>query len=1042
MNAEIVSFLYVIFFKLDRSKVICSIVYCGFDMRNRIDILKDIMEIEKQFALEEIDSEIFENRMQVLEKQLKAVSAPSEDELMDAIDAKEIPLSANSLVGKISIEDLLPTFNVPRTFFRHLKIRREIQELARNIRNLNHNMQKLNILIAEQKVNPETANTKIETLEFDLRLAQNRYGAREKYLKRNPSKGELVKFTLENYLKFSFGHGVENQAELKQVSNELTHEIEIRKEYRKALAEMLATVKTTQLEISTKKARNGLPDFKSLLDFQQSVNELKDYIKILSEDIKEYCNCLSLLQKDTLVMDDSHDLYVSDEFGIESNTEEAIELIEKQKAIDPLIETLEFERQIDDPISYFLIDTTDTPIAEEIYPIKEEIIHPSDSLIIPETPQPVYQPGLELEIVGMEDFSLPFEINGSKKQLNELTEQIIFQSFEGLLSKLIGKDEEETTIAAPIEIEEKIPKTKAQFSSLSSDIQKTDKIDDSDSLQDLTEVLTVVSEIEAMDPEELIKIDTKSIETLTEEKVSQVIDVPAIPTEAIPPPPSQQTPPPPPPPPPPESAITEESIVETKLVSEIIPQEAEVEEKIDLPVKTEEELIRPTKETMISPKLLEASTEAWKLSGKALFNSLEETNREFLGYLQEVVVYGSNRLGFILVTETEANQNIIDKIFDQIKPLWITEDLTELADKRKNFVIREVMESLQIQKDVALHITRLQEFANFRNINFPQGETRPVPEILGIVPVDKIRIKRGSVICSNECILATQPYRTAPWEGEIGDKDTTPIGKYCYLSHGEKIGKIIAEVHHPLMGKLLLLDKEEPDNTLIDYLVNRLNITEEKSKEKLWLVKYLIAKQLKIPEGEALKPKTLINYSLNRGFPILPNEILNSFRFFISSGSVDKITKNKVILRNSSRTFHPSEIFPLECLRVRTTSGRHIGTCLGLSLSDHPVILVSEKLSREIVVLFSNATVEKEIMSDISQSVMGTIGVDLKDSLCSHNILKTLIVGRKVQSLADYGKLLSRMNVTGLDLSTIRVVEKGTIFTKIHDIPAQNMFTD
>jgi len=1021
-------------------------------MRNRIDILKEIMEIEKQYALEEIDSEIFDNRMQILEKQLHAASAPTEDELMEAIDAREIPLSANSLVGKISIEDLLPTFKVPRTFFRHLKIRREIQELARNIRNLNHNMQKLNILIAEKKVNPDSANIKIETLEFDLRLAQNRFGAREKYLKRNPSKGELVKFTLENYLKFSFGHGVENEAELKQLSSEITHEIEIREEYRKALAEMLATVKTTQLEISTSTSRNGLPDFKSLLDFQQSVNELKDYIKILSEDIKDYCNCLNLLQKNILVIDDSHELYIPEQFDLEVAPEETKELVEIKKSIDPLIETLEFERQVDDPISYFLIDTTDAPLLEEIELIDEEIIQPSDSLLIPETPQPVYEPGLEIEIIGMEDFTLPFEINGSKTKLNNLTERIIFQSFEGLLSKLIGQDEEESIAVSPAEAEKETPKAKAQFSSLSSDLKKSadtsltfevDQIDDSDSLTDLTEDLTVVSEIVPMAPEELIKIETDSIEKISEIKETKTIDVPSIPTEVeVIPPPPQQTLPPLPPPPPPEPTVTEEIKLETEPVPEIVQQEAAVETKLGLPEREEEQLVKPMKETMVSPKLLEAATEAWKLSGKALFNLLEDTKREFLGYLQEVVVYGNNRLGFILVTETEANQSIIDKIFDQIKPLWITEELTESAEKRKNYVIREVMESLQVQKDVTLHVTRLQEFANFRNVNYPRGEVRPVPEIIGVVPVDKIRIKRGSVICSQDNILAAQPYRTAPWDGQIGKAEKSPIGKYCHLSHGVKIGKVIAAVQHPLMGKLLLLDKEEPDNTLIDYLVNRLNITEEKTKEKMWLVKYLIAKQLRIPEGEALKPKTLINYSLNRGFPILPNEILNSFRIFVSGGSIDKVTKKKVILRNSSRTFRPSEIFPLECLRVRTTSGRHVGTCLGLSLSDHPVMLVSEKLSREIVVLFSNATVEKEIMSDISQSVIGTIGVDLKDSLCSHNILKTLIVGRKVQSLADYGKLLSRMNVTGFDLSTIQVVEKGTIFTKTHDAPAQRMFSD
>jgi len=191
------------------------------------------MEIEKKYALEEIDADDFEKRMQLLERQLKETSNFSEEELLKAIDSREIPLSANTLVGRISIEDLLPSFNVPRTFFRHLKIEREIKELERSIYNLEHNLQKLKILQAEKKVNTETANIKIETLEFDLRLAQNRYAAREKYLKRNPSKAELIKFTLENYLKFSFGHGISNETELKQLAKDIEREIDIRKEYRK-----------------------------------------------------------------------------------------------------------------------------------------------------------------------------------------------------------------------------------------------------------------------------------------------------------------------------------------------------------------------------------------------------------------------------------------------------------------------------------------------------------------------------------------------------------------------------------------------------------------------------------------------------------------------------------------------------------------------------------------------------------------------------------------------------------------------------------------
>ncbi|NHJ87446.1 MAG: hypothetical protein FK734_18430 [Asgard group archaeon] len=133
----------------------------------------------------------------------------------------------------------------------------------------------------------------------------------------------------------------------------------------------------------------------------------------------------------------------------------------------------------------------------------------------------------------------------------------------------------------------------------------------------------------------------------------------------------------------------------------------------------------------------------------------------------------------------------------------------------------------------------------------------------------------------------------------------------------------------------------------------------------------------------------------------------------------------------------------MDCLRVREMNGRHLGTCLGISLSENPVILVSEKLSREIVILFTNATVEKEVMNDISQSVMGTIGVDFKDSLCTHNILKSLIIGKKIQSLEEYGKYLSKMNISGLDISDIQVVEKGTIFMKsLEGQTTSNIFND
>ncbi|MEA2070089.1 MAG: hypothetical protein U9O98_02250, partial [Asgard group archaeon] len=477
-----------------------------------------------------------------------------------------------------------------------------------------------------------------------------------------------------------------------------------------------------------------------------------------------------------------------------------------------------------------------------------------------------------------------------------------------------------------------------------------------------------------------------------------------------------------------DATTKSEIITPRKIEPQITP--SKVAESKPEEVTTISEQHKPSKEFMITSELVETATEAWKQVGKPLFNYVNG-EREFQGYLQEVIVFEKNRLGYSIVSEIDVSQDVIDKIFHQIKPLWITEEYIESAKKRREFVIQEVQESLRIPKDVALHISKLQEFTNFRNIDFPLANcTINAPEMIGVIPLEKIRIKRGNPACKIEDILEPESYRTAPWADNFSKFEYNPIGKTCYHNYGMKIGKILAVVYHPLLGKVLLIGKDEPNKSLINYLVQRLNLQNEDIDDRKWLVKYLIAKQLNIPEGEALTPKTLIDYSLRRGFPILPNEILNSFRIFASAGSLEKINKKEVIFRNSTRLFHPSEIFPLKCLRIRNLNGKHIGTCIGISLSDKPVLLISEKLSRDVVKLFSSKKVEREIMNDISESVIGTLGVDVKDSLCTHNILKTLIVTKKIQTLEEYGKILSKLSVTGISLSQIAIVEKGTVYIK------------
>ncbi|MBD3190697.1 MAG: hypothetical protein GF308_08630 [Candidatus Heimdallarchaeota archaeon] len=999
-------------------------------MRNRIEILKEIMEIEKKYAIEEIDSKTFETKIQELERELDHAPDPTNEELDQAIESKKIPHSAHRLVGLISIEELLPNYDLPRSFYRHLKIRWELKKLEKRIAELMKTRKKIKVLLAEKKIDKQSAELRLESLEFDLRFAENRFRAREKYLKRNPSKGDLLRFTLENYQKFSYGGEIQSEEDLEELIQDLEEELSLRKEYRESLAEFLASLKASQLEISQEKTEAGLPDFKKLREFQMTINEVYEYIKILNEDIKLYTKVLNQLKEDHLNIDEqiNGDFLVAD-FGISIGEDMELERRDEEmidETSSPIISP-----KIDDDLSY-IIDSFDIAMEEdEIIPDSSEIQDSEEfEKELPETPYPIYKPRIDIEVEGMEDFENPFDIE-SAGDVNISTKKIIFQSFEDFLEQLIN---ENGKIIIPPKPEQ--PRTtrnrelKAKAKQKPSSQPLKERVEFTTLTQDLEGVIETEQEeikkipIDQISPPEKIseKKDLSKRITKISTEVEKHLDKSTdkkIQTERKKPPKLQKKIPLPPPPPPEE----EERVIDYPEGEHLMEAQVMQAPKIDRKL--------PTKQRMISEELVRAATKAWRYAGKALFTSeIINSQRKFIGYLQEVIIFDNNKLGFSIVSETEATQEIIDTIFNQIKPIWMSEELTKSAQKRRKFVIEETIQSLNVSKEIALHISTLKEFANFRNITFPTNNSLEPPKPIGILPLSDFRVKGGRPICQEEQVLSLRPYRTAPWQGKLPEEFDNPLKTTCVLNSGIKLGKIISKIDHPLMGSLLLIDTEVPDNSLVSYLEKRLEISEKDHNDRLWLIKYLIAKKLQIPEGDAFEPKTLINYSITRGYPILPHEIVNSFKILVSFGSIANITKNKTILKHSARIFRSNEILPIECLRVRNMQGKHLGRCIGVSLSDKPVILVSEQISREIASLFTDVKLEKDIMSDISQSVMGVLGVDLQDSLCPHNVLKTLISIRKIESLETYGKFLGKMAVNGIPLSQMQLVEKGTIYIR------------
>jgi hypothetical protein len=1043
-------------------------------MRSRITILKEIMAVEREFANESINSEEFEKQIHVLENELAKAPKPSHLEMRKAFEKREVPYTVHQLVSSFSVEKLVSQYeNISRSYFRRLKIKREALELQRTIYELKKSLQKIRVLKAENKINQKSAREKMNNLEYELRLAENRHGARKKYLKRNPIKGEILAFTLKNYIQFSFGYGIENEQELKEVIQGLQQEIKIRKKLHEIFVDILAKFKASQSDISSSKEQ-CLPDFRQMREIQRSINEVKSYLDIINKELSELENVLLLVNDEVESLDDESSFTSAVNFGIainqaneskvnQSETEiisQSDEELSKNEFAAMLTELEILEENNSD--DYYLLQSTDSKTPQEKDSLdlsnltEEQLILPQrrgkeesaiqsktsnqeSQITIPQSSYPNFEPTINIEIEGVEEIEHPFRIETKNEDyLTSKNEQIIYESFEGMLEQLIDNEKDE---------EEKIKTTKTKkprkvsFTSLSDDLKKVTKTaakvakesKDHPTLDNEIETLpakreiTTIKEIEPLDPSELrsleeqiiasqqSKTSVKETKIMIEETKAAKSEAPKVPPISIP--------------------------EETPIPEKEIPREpAEREEAKALPKKeeiiTKEEKIvekEPVKEKIDKPmfpeQLFNASTEAWKHCGKSIFSLEEDGSRNFLGYLREVVIFQKNRIGYTIVEESKGNQEIFDEIFKQIKPIWVSEELSTDSNKRKQFVLEEIKAALNVETELASYLSRILEFINYRNIDFPEHLQTVKPEVLGIIPIGNIRIKGGAIYCHEEQILPNQKSHIGPWKGKYDDM---PVLKQlpCYTSYGEKLGVIIGTINHPVFGKLLLIDTQKPNNQLLSYFERRLDIQETNPKERLWLVKYLISKQLNLPEGEALKPTTLVNYSLQRGFPILPNEILNSFRILVSMGTIDEINTKKVTLRTASRIINPYEVFPFTCMHVKSVTGRHLGLCLGVSLSNNPAILISEQISRKIVSLFTDKKQEKEAMAEISQTVKGTLGVSLQESLCSHNILKTLIVSRKIQNLEDYSKYLSWMAVNGLSLSKIVRIEKGLIYIK------------
>ncbi len=249
----------------------------------------------------------------------------------------------------------------------------------------------------------------------------------------------------------------------------------------------------------------------------------------------------------------------------------------------------------------------------------------------------------------------------------------------------------------------------------------------------------------------------------------------------------------------------------------------------------------------------------------------------------------SNKIFISVIVEQEVDLSESENLYHQIQSMRISE-ISDKTDSRRQLIIQEIAESLDIPPELALYPTIIEEYL-VRNksisIDFELRKHRLRTEYYDINRIvfdnlnNLITISDDLEPSSSESAMELLP----------SPKNNFIDNKIMISANGKSLGKTITEFKM-LESWYITTELDLPSNELLDHISVKLRRTEEKEENNLWKLRFTISKVLDIFEAEALLVHNLWKYIWHEKIPISPFELLVSFIGITPSKSINKEFNN------------------------------------------------------------------------------------------------------------------------------------------------------
>ena len=415
---------------------------------------------------------------------------------------------------------------------------------------------------------------------------------------------------------------------------------------------------------------------------------------------------------------------------------------------------------------------------------------------------------------------------------------------------------------------------------------------------------------------------------------------------------------------------------------------------------------------------------AWDIVDKII----ADAQKRFIGFTGPPLLHQGSITIPILI-ENEPSHESLDRVFETMHPGSFESD----SEQRKEYLRSEISSFLKIPEYIALLPRYIRNYCAKKNIKCPLKPEEFKQKIKGIISFQKIKRENGTIIANeNDINLLNTDQRKhlakmkiVPFPiSKIEEKTLT---KKPLTSHLQKhLGTIIEILNHPNNGAILVYEAFYPDKKILDQTLKNLKKSIKNDyEEKLWYLRFSIAKKLNIGEGDALKPEILAKFCLLEQIPLPPHEVISGYLKWVFMGFISETMKDRVILKRNAFQKPIKHAYPVACKKVVDQEENPLGTAIGITIEKN-------ENGEELVLQYSTKTLEETALEEFEEeektNILNTLKESTETALCPETIIKYAIEKGIITEKENYNQLLELLGTKTIPLKKIIKITNDKIY--------------